>query len=62
MRGFINPRRIMIRLAEAIMIASDAALARHFVPKGALPLLSPPLHAAHAPGGRHSAYAGKHEI
>jgi hypothetical protein len=36
MRGL--PRRIMIRLAQPIMIGWVAALARHFVPKGALPL------------------------
>ena len=45
------PRRLMSRLAEAIMIASVAALARRYAPEGprsaslravqALPLLSP---------------------
>ena len=30
-------RRIMIRLAQPIMIGWDAALARHFVSKGAAP-------------------------
>ena len=41
MRGFYQPTRSMLRLTEAIMIASDAALARHFVPKGAPPRFIP---------------------
>ena len=48
----------MIRLAEAIMIASDAALARHFVPKGLRPFHPRRFALLKAVQGRHRTYAG----
>jgi hypothetical protein len=36
------PRRSMLRLARPIMIGRDAALARRFAARGALPPLAPP--------------------